>query len=622
MVVSDDRVASEWGAEILRRGGNAVDAAVGTAFALSVTRPHYASLGGGGFLLTCPPVAGRTPLAHTGQGDSKASNAPASDCALIDYREKAPAAATRDLFVRDGKVVESLSKDGALASGVPGVPAGLILAHSRHGKLPLRVLLEKPIQLAEQGVVFTARMEAVAHERWGAFNSEAKRIFGCGGKGLGKPVAPCEPGTRIRQPELARVLRALQRRGADGFYRGAVARKLVEGLRAAGGILTLEDLAAYRPEVREPLRGNYRSLEVVTAPPPSGGGAGLLQMLAYAERAAQAGELREGAGAARSVHALAFAMTLAFADRARFFGDPAFFRVPVSGLLAPSYLSGRWELFRPKKVVRLEGAGSPEGDPFSAGLGVPVPSLSLASAPQLGTSLSGFKSGGFKTGALPGALKPGALPGTLPDTLPGTLPGAFKAEGHNTTHLSVVDRAGGAVALTTTVNDNFGSGFVPAGTGVVMNNEMDDFSAQPGVPNLYGLVGSEANAVAGGKRPLSSMTPTIVRDSSGAVRLVLGAQGGPRITTSVFQALVNRLEFGLSVVDAVQFPRFHQQWKPEALLIEAGGFSPDTLALLSSWGHAFREVSASGRMHVLELFPNGRVWGAPDRRAEGAAVAE
>jgi gamma-glutamyltranspeptidase/glutathione hydrolase len=545
MVVSDDRDASAWGAEILRRGGNAVDAAVATAFYLAVSRPHFASLGGGGFLVFCPKP-GRT------------GAVPA--CATIDYREKAPAAATRDMFVRDGKAVSRLSRDGALASGVPGVVAGLLLAQERYGRMKRAPVLARPIEAARKGVRISSHGEWAADDRWDAMNGEARRIFGCrvGGNGPDAlEVRPCPVGTRLRQPELARVLVEVSRRGAPGFYRGWVAEKIAAAMRAAGGILTARDLGDYRAVVRAPLTGRIGDAEVVTMPPPSAGGAVLLQLLHYAERAQAAGAFARGFGSVDAIHATAHAMALGFADRAQHFGDPDFVRVPLGRLLDAKYLDARWERTWDADREHLpEGAGDP-----------------------------------------------------------GT-------EGQNTTHFSVIDAQGNAVAVTTTINDNFGSGFAVPGTGIVMNDEMDDFSAQPGAPNLFGLVGAEANAIAPGKRPLSSMTPTIVRDLDGWPRLVLGAQGGPRITTSVYWALLNRLRFGMPIQDAVIAPRAHMQWKPAELMVEREGFGAEVLDGLRRRGWVLKEVANSGKMHALERFPNGRVWGVADPRAEGDVVAE
>lgn len=543
MVVSEDAEAASWGVEILKRGGNAVDAAVATAFALSVTRPEAGSLGGGGFMLFCP----------------KPENYP-SPCVVIDYREQAPASATRDMFVKDGKSRTDLSQNSALASGVPGVVAGLLLALEKYGKKSRHEVLRRPIELARDGIRVMGGIEAAANYRWPAMNDEAKRIFGCDSKGRVVPTKPCEPGALLKQTDLARTLQEVSARGKKGFYEGWVAKKIARAILEKDGAITEKDLASYEPKVRTPAIGGFRSHEIVTMPPPSSGGVILLQLLSLIDRMDRDGHLETGPLSAHTIHALAHAMALGFADRALFFGDPDFTRVPVQELLKPEYLDQRW--------------------------------------------VDTFKSGHVAPPAGAGELAP---------------------EGMQTTHFSVIDREGNAVAVTTTINDHFGNGFVPPGTGVVMNNEMDDFSIEPGVPNLFGLVGAEANAVAAGKRPLSSMSPTIVRDLRGNAEIVIGAAGGPRIITSVALSLMNRYRFGMTLPDAVSAPRFHHQWKPEKkLVLESGSFSAEAQAeLREGYGYIVEEVLAQSRIHALERFPaTGRVWGVPDPRGEGVAVAE
>jgi gamma-glutamyltranspeptidase/glutathione hydrolase len=535
MVVADDRDAASWGAEILRKGGNAVDAAVATAFAMSVTRPHFAALGGGGFMVYCPaPTEGKTP-----------------SCSTIDFREKAPLASKKDMYLRNGKTDSKLSQDGALASGVPGNVSGWLIALQRFGKLPRAKLLERPIEWAEKGIRVSTHTERAALDRWEDMNAESKRIFGCG-----NPKVPCPVGTLLLQTDLANTLREISKKGSAGFYQGWVAKKIVAGLNASGGIFQEKDLADYQPELRTPLVGHFHGLEIITMPPPSSGGVVLLQMMDFMDRAREGKLLTGGIGASQSLIAETYAMSLAFADRTEHLGDPSFYPVPLSGLLDTAYLDSRWKTFDPKHPQVASGAGKPSVEPT------------------------------------------------------------------HTTHLSVIDRAGNAVAMTVTVNDNFGSGFVPPGTGIVMNNQMDDFSAQPGVPNLFGLVGAEANSIQPGKRPLSSMTPTIVRDAHGVVKIAIGAAGGPKIITAVFQSLLNRLEFGLSLVDAVSAPRIHHQWKPESVRYEKSGISADVLEALKKAGYSLVESDRLGVIHAVERLPNTRVVGAPDPRGEGAAVAE
>ena len=539
MVVSDDREASEWGATILRQGGNAVDAAVAMAFMLAVTRPHYASLGGGGFLLYCPKPTPKGP----------------STCKIVDYREKAPIRADRDMFLTNGKPQNDLAQNSALAIGVPGAPAGLLLALTNLGTLPIKKILSKPIEVAKKGYLFSPHSEVAAEDRWSVMNDEAKKIFGCKGPNL--KLIPCPPGTKIIQKDLAHVLETLVQSGRSAFYEGKIAQQILSGIQKAGGVMTSDDFSSYNAQYRSILSGHFEGHEVITMPPPSSGGTIILQLLNYFERAQKTGLLDRGFGAADSVHVMTHAMSLGFVDRSWFLGDPDFVQVPLSKLLSSAYLDAQWKTFRPAEIA--------------------IPPHS------------------------------GVIPGNEPQ---------------HTTHLSVIDRDGNAVSLTTTINDNFGSGFVPPGTGIVMNNEMDDFSVFPGVPNLFGLTGNDANAVAAGKRPLSSMSPTIIRDKKGNVEIVIGAAGGPRIITSVFLALVNRLSFGMSLPDAVSAPRFHHQWKPETLWVEKFGFSLDTQEILRKKGYSVEEVTSLGKIHAVERLENGRTVGVPDPRGEGAAEAE
>ncbi len=556
MVSADDILAAEWGAEILRRGGNAVDAAVATAFVMAVTRPQYAALGGGGFMVICPKPKADAP----------------TPCTTIDYREMAPAAAHRDMYLVDGKANTDLSQDGALASGVPGVTAGLLLALEKHGTMSREKIMAKAILVARQGFPLSGRGESLMAMRWDGFNREAKKLFGCfdpNAKAGEVKLKPCKAGHLLRQPDLARVLAEISKHGAKGFYEGWVAERIVASLKQNGGIMVKEDLALYQPKIREPLIAKLGPLEVVSMGPPSSGGAILAMALKYAQLADAGGELDGGLNSAQTVHALTHALALAFADRAKFFGDPDFVKVPLDGLLSSAYLEGRW-----KNTFKRGRANLPAdaGEPTLAAL---------------------FKNG---TGS---------------------------DVGMSTTHFSVIDKEGNAVALTTTVNDNFGSGFVPVGTGVVMNNEMDDFSIQPGVPNMFGLIGAEANAVAPRKRPLSSMTPTIVRDAQGNARISIGAQGGPRIASSTFLALMNRLRFGLSIADAVSVPRFHHQWRPNELLLEQHGYPKELREEIAGRGYTTKDVTASARMHAIERFPaTGKTWGVSDPRAEGGVAAQ
>lgn len=535
MIAADDAEAAAWGAEILRRGGNAVDGAIATAFAMSVTRPHFAAIGGGGFMIYCP-----APLHDKPQ-----------ECTALDFREKAPSLAEKDMYIRNGKADPNLSQNGALASGVPGNVMGWLEALKHFGKFSQSKILKKPIALAKNGVRVSSHTEQAALDRWNAMNDEARKIFSCGHRDH-----PCEVGDLLKQPDLAKTLALISQKGAAGFYQGTIAKKITSGIHSAGGILKESDLNHYQVQTRLPLLGHFHDFEIVTMPPPSSGGIALLQMFAYMDLAQKDGLLQHGPGSIPALSTESYAMSLAFADRAEYLGDPAFYSVPLNELLNPHYLSERWKTFDLKHAHIASGAGKVVSEPT------------------------------------------------------------------HTTHLSVMDKEGNAVAMTVTVNDNFGSGFVPPGTGIVMNDQMDDFSAQAGVPNLFGLVGAEANSIQPGKKPLSSMTPTIVRDSSGHARIAIGAAGGPRIITAVFQSLFNRLQWGMSLTDSVAAPRIHHQWKPEKVWMEKYGFSEEIRKSLEKSGYQIEEAQKFGVVHAVERLPNHRVIGAPDPRGEGAAIAE
>ena len=536
MVVSDDPIASEWGAELLRQGGNAMDAAVGTAFMLSVTRPHYAALGGGGFMIYCP---------HPSQGGTR------PPCAALDFRETAPQAAHPELFIRNGKLNTHLAQNGALASATPGIPAGLLTSLKRFGTLSRQKILSQPIQVAQNGFRFTFHEEVAAYKRWHAMNPAAKKIFGC------PDQLPCPPGTVIQQKDLAKVLQSLSREGSRGFYEGEVAQKIIQGIRSAGGILSLKDLKEYEPKWRTPMVTPFKDQEIISMPPPSSGGVILAQLLKYAALAEQQGQFQSGFGSTASLHAFIHSMSLAFADRAHFLGDPDFVSTHWEHLIEDSYLKNRWKTFNPKKAKLPQHAGEIE-----------------------------------------------------------------QAEPQHTTHLSVMDRLGNAVSMTLTVNNNYGSGFVPPGTGIVMNDEMDDFSANPGAPNQFGLIGEQANRIESKKRPLSSMTPTIVRDEQGEVRIIIGGAGGPRIVTSVFLSLMNRMIFGMSIQDALAAPRIHHQWIPKKVDFERFGFAHEIKQALHQKGYEMNEVTSLAKVHALERLKNGRITGAADPRGEGASASE
>jgi gamma-glutamyltranspeptidase/glutathione hydrolase len=492
MVASSSTEASQAGVEIMRQGGNAVDAAAAVGFALAVTHPAAGNLGGGGFMLIRLQ-------------DGKA--------AFLDFREKAPAAARPDMYLdAQGKVIPEASLVGYKAIGVPGSVAGLVEAQKRYGKLVLATVMAPAIRLAEQGFpVGHGLATSLRGSRALARFPESRRVFQRDGNSY-------QAGEIFRQPDLARTLRRIARGGAEEFYRGGLARELAAAMQKGGGLITEEDLKQYEVKWREPLAGSYRGYQLLTAPPPSSGGIALLETLNILEQTSYA---TPGPGAAESIHWMTEAMRRAFADRAEFLGDPDFTRVPVRGLTHKEY------------AARLRAGIDPQAATPSSRVGHGEP------APY---------------------------------------------ESAETTHYSIVDAEGNAVACTTTLNGAFGSGVTADGLGFLMNNEMDDFAAAPGVPNLFGLIQGKANEIRPGKRPLSSMTPTIVtRD--GKLFLVVGSPGGPRIISTVLQVIANVIDFHLNVQQAVDAPRFHHQWLPDILYLEQPGFSPDAVSLLRQKGH-------------------------------------
>jgi gamma-glutamyltranspeptidase/glutathione hydrolase len=521
MVASPEAHASEAGAAVLREGGNAVDAAIAVQFALAVTFPNAGNLGGGGFMLV-----------HGADGDS-----------AIDYRETAPAAAHRDLFLDDkGDVVPGLSLDTAKAAGVPGTVAGMWLAHRKFGSLPWRRLLAPAIKLADEGWIL---------DRWsaGSFSRERRNNFADYFRGAA--------GSLLVQKELAGTLRRIADGGRDGFYGGETARFFVEEMKRSGGIISAADLAGYEAKWRTPVEGSYRGLRVVSMPPPSSGGVALLQLLNMTEpRDVKA----LGFHSAAHLHLVAEIEKRVFADRTEHLGDPDFVRVPVSRLTAKGYAAERMRGFSPDRRTD------------------------------------------------PGAITHGSFP----------------KESEQTTHFSVVDRWGNAVSNTTTLNASYGSGLVVRGAGFLLNNEMDDFSAKPGVPNMFGVTGREANAITPGKRMLSSMCPTFVF-KDGKLWLVVGTPGGPTIFTTVFQVLVNRIDFGFSLEDSVAHARFHHQWPPvrkdsDPIFLERE-FSPSVRDPLAALGYAFQLRGKIGDVQAIEV-QGKRPIGASDPRGIGRAIPE
>jgi gamma-glutamyltranspeptidase/glutathione hydrolase len=524
MVVSSEPFASEAGLEILRAGGNAVDAAVAVGFALAVTHPEAGNIGGGGFMLV--RLAG---------GES----------VVVDYREEAPAGASRDMYLDSaGRLVPGASTEGALAAGVPGTVAGLALAHKKYGKLPWRRVLAPAIRLA-QGLPVSyelsqsLRASSKQLERF----SESRRIFLRDGR-------PYEPGEIFRQPELARTLKQIARGGPAAFYHGRIARAIVATMQKHQGLIELSDLEQYQAKIRQPLRGSFRGFEILTAPPPSSGGVGLIEMLNVLEP-----QDLGRPNSYESIHLIAETMRRAYADRAAYLGDADFVSVPVRGLTSRAYAAKlREEIMNAKAEVAVQ-AGRPAD---------------------------------------------------------------FEAT--QTTHFSVVDADGNAVANTYTLNGGYGSYVTVQGAGFLLNNEMDDFAAKAGEPNMFGLIQGEANVIGPRKRPLSSMTPTLVVQD-GKVRLVLGSPGGGTIINTVLQVLLNVLVYGMDIRQAVTAPRFHHQWMPDQLVMEHWGFSADTVHKLEEAGYKLEHRERMGACEAIEIDPaTGWRFGAADPRAAGKAV--
>ncbi len=525
-IASAHPLATRAGARILATGGNAFDAAVAVTAALAVVEPMGSGLGGGGFWLL-----------HRARDGLEV---------MLDGRERAPLAAHRDLYLDErGEVIPGLSIDGPLAAAIPGVPAALAHLAETYGRLPLSRSLAPAIRLAREGFPVSERYRRLARFRLQALrrDPEAARIFLHEGE-----VPP--PGFVLRQPDLARTLERLAREGAAGFYSGPLARRLVTGVREAGGIWTLEDLARYRVVEREPVRGRYRGLRITSASPPSSGGVVLLTMLHIL-----AGDDLQALPPVTRVHLIVEAMRRAYRDRAQYLGDPDFVDVPVARLTHPFYGAAL------RNTIRLDRA-------------------------------------------TPSALLPGA-PAENP--------------GQDTTHFSILDAEGNRVAATLSINFPFGAAFVPPGTGVLLNDEMDDFSAKPGVPNVYGLVGAEANAIAPGKRPLSSMTPTFVESEAGVA--ILGTPGGSRIITMVLLAVLD-LAAGHGPESWVARKRYHHQFLPDTIQYEPGAFDPELAAGLRRLGH---RLTARRRPYgnMQAVFWDRRrqeVRAASDPRGEGLAL--
>lgn len=522
MVVAQEPLATDVGVRILKAGGNAIDAAVSVAFALAVTHPQAGNIGGGGFMLIR-------------MADGRST--------FLDFRERAPGKATRTMYQDAKGNVTRASVEGWTSAGVPGTVRGLEYAHSKFGSRKWTELVTPAVELARTGFeVSYGLAESIKGSPKLPLSAESKRIF------IG-----AAPGDTLKQPELAAVLTRIARDGAKDFYEGETARLLSAAMAANGGLITLEDLKTYAVIERKPLTGSYKGYSILTAPPPSSGGVGLLQMLGMLNGSSYE---KAGAGSAESIHFVAETMRRFFADRSKFLGDPDFSKLRIDDLLAPAYIRQR----------------------------------ALSIDPSRATSSA--------------SLQPG-----LPEP----------ERGGQTTHFNIVDAAGNAVAVTYTLNDRYGNGITVPGLGFLLNDEMDDFTAKPGAPNAFGLIQGDVNAIQPGKRPLSSMTPTIItRD--GQFYMALGAPGGARIITSVLQVFLNVVDFKMNLQDAVDAPRFHHQWQPDVLSLERG-ISPDTAILLRVRGHKLDDSPGVVPAQVNAIIRDGSwLLGASDDRAGGKAA--
>jgi gamma-glutamyltranspeptidase / glutathione hydrolase len=533
MVTSAQPLATEAGLAVLKQGGNAIDATVATTLAISVVEPYSAGLGGGGFLL----------LRSGSTGELKA----------LDFRERAPLAATRTMYLdAQGKVRPKASTDGYLAVGVPGTVAGLAMMHRQYGKLPWKTVVAPAQQLAAGGFIVSPRLAAeIAAQKTLQANPAARQIFTRNGK-------PLEIGDRLIQTDLAKTLSAIAQ-DPQSFYTGSIAQAIVQDMKANGGLITQQDLQQYKPIWRDAVCGDFPAISPTTRicsmPPPSSGGVHVLEILNILS-----GTNLKALGWHHpdALHQLIEAMRIAYADRAEYLGDPDFVKVPVKALISTAYAEQRRRTIDPQKA-RLS-------------------SEVKAADPKL---LKTYESG-------------------------------------NTSHLNVVDQQGNAISLTFTVNLGFGAGVVSSGTGIVLNNEMDDFAIAPNTPNAFGLVGGDANAIAPRKTPLSSMTPTMVMQN-GQLRLVVGAPGGSTIITTVLQIILNVLVYDMDVRRAVSAPRLHHQWLPDRTWVESYGFDPLTLGELRRRGHILEERGGWGNPNAIVRTPDGWLEGAADPRNDGTA---
>ncbi|GAB4038714.1 gamma-glutamyltransferase [Spirosoma gilvum] len=533
MVASAHPEASQVGLNILKAGGNAVDAAVAVQFALAVVYPGAGNIGGGGFMV----YRDQTGKAYT-----------------LDYREKAPGRATQNMYLDSlGNVIPGLSISGHLASGVPGSVDGMVEAHKRFGKLSWAQVLQPAVDLAAKGFALTERDAlGLSRIKTDLLKINPGKTYFLKSAALADTIT-WHKGDLLVQSDLAKTLKRIQAQGRAGFYEGETARLLAEEMVRGKGLITEEDLKNYHSTWREPIQAKYKEYNVITMPPTSSGGVALLQMMRFTEPY----PLRKwGWNRDSTVQVMIEAERRVYADRAKFLGDPDFVKVPVSQLISPDYLRNRWTDFSWAKATDSRN------------------------------------------------VKGGTIPGY---------------ESLETTHFSVVDKEGNAVSITTTLNGGYGSRVVIGGAGFFMNNEMDDFSVKPGVPNMFGLIGNQANAIAPGKRMLSSMTPTIL-EKDGKLFMVVGTPGGSTIITSVYQTILNVIEHGMTMQQAVNALKFHHQWLPDKTTFENGAFSEATIQALQGRGYMLEKLTNTlGRMDCVLVRPDGSYEGASDPRADNTA---
>ena len=527
MVASQEELASKIGVKILESGGNAVDAGVAVGFALAVTLPRAGNIGGGGFMMIYDAKKKRT--------------------FALDYREMAPSKAYKDMYLdKDGNAVEELSRFHGLAVGVPGTVAGLITALENYGSMDLKTVMAPAIEMAEKGIIVTPDLYTSlqsAKERLQTWDSSKPIFFKDGGK------TDYQIGDNFIQKDLANSLKLIAEKGMDGFYKGPTAKAIADSVTAAGGLMTVEDLASYKAIVREPVVGNYRGYSIASMPPPSSGGIHIIEILNILENY-RIGKM--GHNTAETIHVMAEAMKLAYADRAEYLGDPDFVKVPMKGLTSKDYAHSLYEQISQDKARPASEIKHGQPMPY---------------------------------------------------------------ESDQTTHFSVMDKMGNVISNTYTLNFSYGTGMVANGTGILLNNEMDDFSAKPGVPNGYGLIGGDANAVEGRKRPLSSMSPTLVF-KDGKPIMATGSPGGSRIITTTLQIIMNVIDYKMNIAEATNAVRIHHQWLPDELRIEKG-LNQDTIKLLKAKGQNVVEKEAMGSTQSIMHTDQG-FFGASDPRTPSA----